>query len=199
MGAADDGRGQKADGVIAIEERIVIARAIAIEVAKAVGVIGPARVARADKKRRAGISAKTAHAEARRRMAIAIEKGIIIAGAEKRAESCCTEEKILFHINHGTRERGNYSKSLLVPEKSFEGMGRGRKNFSFRACQEASVRSNSPSRAGMAELVDALGLGSSGFICAGSSPVPGTSQKKKAHQHGELFCVMRTVFLSRPM
>lgn len=27
-------------------------------------------------------------------------------------------------------------------------------------------------RAGMAELVDALGLGSSGFICAGSSPVP---------------------------
>lgn len=31
-----------------------------------------------------------------------------------------------------------------------------------------------PARAGMAELVDALGLGSSGFICAGSSPVPGT-------------------------
>lgn len=28
--------------------------------------------------------------------------------------------------------------------------------------------------AGMAELVDALGLGSSGFFCAGSSPVPGT-------------------------
>ncbi len=26
----------------------------------------------------------------------------------------------------------------------------------------------------MAELVDALDLGSSGFICAGSSPVPGT-------------------------
>jgi hypothetical protein len=26
----------------------------------------------------------------------------------------------------------------------------------------------------MAELVDALGLGSSGFICAGSSPVLGT-------------------------
>ena len=43
----------------------------------------------------------------------------------------------------------------------------------FIACH-FSIISASSLRAGMAELVDALGLGSSGFFCAGSSPVPGT-------------------------
>ena len=37
----------------------------------------------------------------------------------------------------------------------------------------ASLELSSPPNAGVAELVDALDLGSSGFICAGSSPVPG--------------------------
>lgn len=39
----------------------------------------------------------------------------------------------------------------------------------------------------MAELVDALGLGSSGFICAGSSPVPGTSKKILTHTGEDFF------------
>lgn len=115
--AADDGSGQKAHGVVAIEERVVVARTIAVEVAEAIRVISPARVAGADKKRSAGIAAETANAETCRRMAIAIEKGIIIAGAEKRTECCCSEKKILFHINHGTREGRIYSKQIRVVRK----------------------------------------------------------------------------------
>lgn len=104
-----------AHGVIAVEERIVIAGTIAVKVAVAVGIIGPTGVARADKKRSAVAVAETADTVTGRSGSVV--EGVVIAGTQQGTRHCGADQKIFFHLIRGTLGVGFYSMRL---EKFFQ-------------------------------------------------------------------------------
>lgn len=98
VGAATHYHGAITDGVVTIQIGIVIARAVAVIVRVAIGVVSPARVARAYKKRSAVAAAIRADAITCRTTVTRV----IITRAGNQAKSGGSEPKIFFHSKRVT-------------------------------------------------------------------------------------------------